>query len=193
MNKAELRKQYLGKRKSLSPSELVKINQGLLAQIEKLDFSSHSLIHLFLPIEKNNEPNTYAIHEILKEKYPHLKFVISKSVLDQPLMYNFYWDKNVIIKSNKWGIPEPIGGIQVLSQDIDVVFVPLLVADKSGHRVGYGKGYYDVFLSQCNPSTLKIGISCFDIIEQIEDASFLDISLDLVLTPDHIYTIKKGL
>jgi 5-formyltetrahydrofolate cyclo-ligase len=42
---------------------------------------------------------------------------------------------------------------------IEVVFVPLLAYDKQGQRVGYGKGFYDKFLAECSPATVKIGLS----------------------------------
>lgn len=193
MKKSELRKTYLNQRKNLSESEYQQINEGILAQIQGFDFSAYKLIHLFLPIKKNKEPDTYLIHEYLEKSYPALKFTISKSLLDHPTVYHFLWDKKVIIKENKWGIPEPIGGVQVLPPEIDVVLVPLLVADLTGNRVGYGKGYYDIFLSQCKPQTLKIGISMFPLIEKISDASSFDVKLDYIVTPTETFNIKKGL
>jgi 5-formyltetrahydrofolate cyclo-ligase len=50
-----------------------------------------------------------------------------------------------------------------------VVFVPLLAFDKKGNRVGYGKGFYDAFLSKCKPETIKIGLSFFEAEETIDD------------------------
>ena len=68
-----------------------------------------------------------------------------------------------------------------------MVFVPLLVFDQHGHRVGYGKGYYDRFLDQCSESTLKVGLTFFDPVTKIEDIETHDISLDFALTPERIY------
>ena len=44
------------------------------------------------------------------------------------------------------------------TKKIQVVFVPLAY-DNFGNRVGYGKGYYDKFLSKCTKECLKIGLS----------------------------------
>jgi 5-formyltetrahydrofolate cyclo-ligase len=63
---------------------------------------------------------------------------------------------NTKIKKNKHNIPEPVDGIEVPSHKIEVVFVPLLAYDKQGQRVGYGKGFYDKFLAECSPATVKI-------------------------------------
>jgi len=68
-----------------------------------------------------------------------------------------------------------------------VVFVPLLAFDKSGNRVGYGKGFYDNFLAKCNPETLKIGLSFFEIEEEILDINPKDIRLNLCITPQKTY------
>lgn len=70
---------------------------------------------------------------------------------------------------------------------IDVVFVPLLAFDKTGHRVGYGKGFYDDFLAKCRPQTIKIGLSFFDAEDHIEDIYQGDIPLDYCITPNKIY------
>jgi 5-formyltetrahydrofolate cyclo-ligase len=64
------------------------------------------------------------------------------------------------------------------------VIVPLLAVDKNGHRVGYGKGYYDKLLSQCKSTCLKVGISLFELIEKIEDANEMDVALNYCVTAD---------
>ena len=70
-------------------------------------------------------------------------------------MTHYLLTDNTKIKKNKYNIPEPIDGIEVPDNKIEVVFVPLLAFDKKGHRVGYGKGFYDHFLSGCQPNTIK--------------------------------------
>jgi 5-formyltetrahydrofolate cyclo-ligase len=65
--------------------------------------------------------------------------------------------------------------------------VPLLAFDIKGNRVGYGKGFYDKFLSECKPETIKIGLSFFDAEEIVEDTSIKDIQLDYCVTPNRIY------
>ena len=64
-----------------------------------------------------------------------------------------------------------------------MVLVPLLCFDRSGHRVGYGKGYYDRFLRKCRADCKKIGLSMFDPVDEITDAGESDVRLDLVITP----------
>jgi len=88
------------------------------------------------------------------------------------------------------GIPEPQNGLTVPPSEIEVVFIPLLAYDKKGHRVGYGKGFYDRFLSKCKPNTLKIGLSLFEPEEKIEGLDATDIPLDYCVTPVKVYEFK---
>ena len=57
---------------------------------------------------------------------------------------------NTKIKKNKYNIPEPIDGIEVPNNKLEVVFIPLLAFDEKGNRVGYGKGFYDNMLNKCS-------------------------------------------
>jgi 5-formyltetrahydrofolate cyclo-ligase len=68
------------------------------------------------------------------------------------------------------------------------VFIPLLAFDKSGHRVGYGAGYYDRFLSKCKPDCLKVGLSFFEPVDEISDADEFDVKLNHCVTPSKIWT-----
>jgi 5-formyltetrahydrofolate cyclo-ligase len=91
---------------------------------------------------------------------------------------------------NAWGIREPAGDEPIDAAEIDMVLVPLLCFDKRSHRVGYGKGYYDRFLSKCRPDCLKIGLSFFPPVEAILRIGSRDIALDHFVLPDSTYTIN---
>jgi 5-formyltetrahydrofolate cyclo-ligase len=66
------------------------------------------------------------------------------------------------VRPTSFGATEPAGGEKVAPEEIDVVIVPGLAFDRSGHRVGYGRGFYDRFLAGLRPDALTIGI-CFSI------------------------------
>jgi 5-formyltetrahydrofolate cyclo-ligase len=102
-------------------------------------------------------------------------------------MTHFLLTDNTKIKKNQYNIPEPIDGLEVQTNKIDIVFVPLLAFDKTGHRVGYGKGFYDKFLSECKPETIKIGLSFFEPEEKIDDIIEDDMNLDYCVTPNSVY------
>ena len=64
---------------------------------------------------------------------------------------------------------------------------PLLAYDKNGNRVGYGKGFYDKFLAECNPNTIKIGLSFFEPEELISDINTSDVQLNYCVTPNKTF------
>ena len=84
--------------------------------------------------------------------------------------------------------PEPVDGVEIPSTKIDVVFVPLLAFDEKGNRAGYGKGFYDAFLSECKPDAIKIGLSFFESEELITDVFEGDVKLDYCVTPNSIHS-----
>jgi 5-formyltetrahydrofolate cyclo-ligase len=67
-----------------------------------------------------------------------------------------------VVKPSSFGALEPAGGEKVAPEEIDVVIVPGLAFDRSGHRVGYGRGFYDRFLEALPPDALTVGI-CFSV------------------------------
>ncbi|MEP6514110.1 MAG: 5-formyltetrahydrofolate cyclo-ligase, partial [Parafilimonas sp.] len=84
-------------------------------------------------------------------------------------------------------ITEPVKGEIINPQIIDIVFVPFLICDKQGYRVGFGKGFYDKFLPQCRKDIIKTGFSYFEPVDKIEDAQSFDVPLNYCITPHSIY------
>ena len=105
---------------------------------------------------------------------------------DQDLI-NYLLTDSTVIKLNHWQVPEPMDGIEIPAEKIDVVILPLLAFDLDGNRIGYGKGFYDVLLSKCRPDVIKVGLSLFEAEEKISDVSPLDVPLDYCVSPKQIY------
>ena len=97
------------------------------------------------------------------------------------------------LETNKWGINEPVDSEIVDPASIDLVIVPLLCFDKRGHRVGYGKGYYDQFLKKCRPDCIKAGVSLFPPVDQIDDVHDGDIPLDVCFSADETYRFEESI
>lgn len=184
MLKKELRSGYLEKRLALSDTEYADRNQKLFENFfASVDLTGVNVIHVFLPMIKYKEPDIRPILERIKKEKPSIRFSIPRVNNKTQVLENFYFESPDQLKENKWGIQEPQFGERTPPEDIDLVIVPLLAVDKDGHRVGYGKGYYDKFLSLCKPTCLKVGISLFEPIEKIEDVNEMDVALNTCITP----------
>lgn len=185
MLKAELRKKYKALRNDLSLEVVDGLSMDIANNLLKMPIWDASFYHIFLTIEEQKEVNTDYILNILSGKDKHI--VLSKSDFESHLMTHYLLADNTIIKKNKYNIPEPVDGIEISTDKIEVVFVPLLAFDKKGHRVGYGKGFYDTFLNDCKPETIKIGLSFFEAEDAIEDVFKSDVELNYCVTPKKIY------
>lgn len=148
------------------------------------DIQSHC-IHSFLPIKKNKEPDTMRLIQFLREEQKEV--VVSKSDFENYTMKHFLYDDELVLEVNSYGIPEPIDGVQVSVEEIEIVLVPLLSFDKEGHRLGYGKGFYDRFLAEVNPEAKKIGISLAGPFDSFHFVEPHDIALDYCVTPFELY------
>lgn len=185
MRKKELRQKYKELRKNLSDELIEELSLQIANQLIHLDIWEHSFYHLFLPIESQKEVNTEYILQVLAGKDKNI--VLSKSDFETREMTHFLLTDNTKIKKNEYDIPEPVDGLEVPVSKIDVVFVPLLAFDEKGNRVGYGKGFYDKFLSECKSEVLKIGLSFFESENLISDVLNTDIQLDLCISPTEVY------
>lgn len=185
MIKQDLRKKYKALRRVLSTSQIDDYSLSIANKTLELPIWNKVYYHVFLSIREQYEVNTDFLLHILQGKDKHV--VISKSDFANSTMSHFLLTDATTIKMNKWNIPEPLAGISVSTSSIEVVFVPLLAFDKSGHRVGYGKGFYDGFLKECDANTIKIGLSFFEAEEKISDLSKSDIALNYCVTPTQVY------
>lgn len=188
MDKAALRKYYLAKRNQLDEKQLILLNEKIRDQfLLYFDDLQVNVVHTFLPIARKKEIDTRSILEAMKTKMPALKVVISKSDMQSREMISYLFDENTLLETNKWGIPEPVDAHEVDDLDIDLVLVPLLAFDKSGHRVGYGMGFYDRFLKKCRPDIIKVGLCLEPPVAAIPDAHAFDVMLDYCVTPERVY------
>lgn len=187
--KNKLREKYTKLRKGLSDEEIENLSLAIANNLLSLSIWEKEFYHLFLTISEKREINTDPILHILQGKDKNI--VVSKSDFSTRRMQNFLLTDSTIIKKNNWNIPEPVDGIEISPTKIDVVFVPLLAFDIAGHRVGYGKGFYDIFLSECRADVIKVGLSFFEAEEGIPGLLTSDVALDYCVTPNKTYTFKK--
>jgi 5-formyltetrahydrofolate cyclo-ligase len=144
-------------------------------------------VHVFLPILKNNEVNTWPIIQRLRREQPEVRVAVPVTDAVQNILTHHHLTDEAVLVENAWGIPEPQNARIMYAHEVDMVLVPLLAFDKAGHRVGYGKGFYDRFLADCRPDVLKVGLSLEPPVAHITDANIYDVPLDAVVMPEGVW------
>lgn len=181
MTKQELRKIYLGKRGRLSESEYERLCKMIVQNFfNHGNIASINTLHIYLAVIEKKEADTWPILDRLKRESPHIRISVPK--INGPELEHFYYEGLHQLDQNSYGIFEPTHGTPTDLNRIDAVVVPLLVADKSGNRLGYGRGFYDRFLAQCPAQCRKIGLSLFTLEDKVPVDDW-DVKLDLVITP----------
>jgi len=180
MDKPTLRKIYLQKRKSLSHEEVQRKSLQLLTQLQRRsELIGQGPVHIFLPIRKFNEVDTWPIIHWLWASSIATQTTLTDT--ENTRLRHVWFDEKTSFTENGWGIPEPDSAESADPSLCSLVLVPLLVADKQGHRIGYGKGFYDGFLATLPLNVRKIGLSMFPLIDRIDMFEPHDVRLDEVL------------
>ena len=189
MDKSVLRKKYKKKRQLLTQEVVDSMSLDMANLSLKMPIWNKTYYHLFLSIVGKREVNTEFLLHILQGKDKSV--VISRSDFKTYEMNHFLLQENTSIITSEYGIPEPVDGIIIKPSMLDVVFVPLLAFDESGHRIGYGKGFYDRFLAKCRPDCIKVGLSFFPP-ERLIIHENMDFPLNYCITPKKIYGFQNS-
>lgn len=192
MLKAELRKIYLARRKSFLPEEIRRKSLQIAGNFfQNFDLRQIRFLHCFLPIERFNEIDTYLIFHRIWRDFPQIETLVPRVNSKKNEIESLKFTPETGLVQNSWQIYEPAHDEFVEAEKIDLVLVPLLCFDERGYRVGYGKGFYDKFLSRCGKNCLKIGLNYFPPVAEIEDVYKYDVKLDFCVTPEIIFTAEK--
>lgn len=192
MTKGELRTIYLEKLKTLSSEERAEKSRLIADQFfATFDLTNINFLHCFIPIEKFNEVDTSFIFKRIWSDFPSIHTVVPRACFRTGEMESLRFTHETELKQNAWQIHEPLHDEAVGIAEIDIVLVPGLCFDKEMHRVGYGKGFYDRFLSKCRADCVKVGLSYFEPVDTIDDVSKYDMRLDYCVVPGEIFTTKN--
>jgi 5-formyltetrahydrofolate cyclo-ligase len=186
MNKEDLRLEYRKKRRELSKEEIRDLSERISKKFESyLEGHQHLVhLHLFLPIDRFHEVDTFPLFYKLQENgYLLYTSRVNKAGNNLETL-NISSIKG--FEADSWGIPVPVGAETDTPDKIQLVLIPLLAYDKNGYRLGYGKGYYDKYLASLGREVLKVGLSFFGPEERIPVEPH-DIPLDFCITPSKVF------
>ena len=180
--KTKLRKRYL----KIRQKKYYKINKKFFSPLQKLIRKKIKkepvIIALYYP--SNFELN---ILKVLDLKYFSGQTILLPVIEKNNLMKFYPWKKNDVLTVNEFGILEPI---KTKAKIPDVIMVPLLAFDKDKFRLGYGKGYYDRYLSKYikqYKDIMTVGVAFSFQKHHKIPINQNDVKLDFILTEKGIY------
>lgn len=184
--KSHIRKTYRALRLALTANEQQALSENLFRQFETIPLPAVQVIMSYQPIKHQFEFDPVGIEQSLLNQNPNAILCYPKVHGNAMDVFKFI-PQHSTWETNEWGIPEISGGEKVMPEQIDLIIVPLLIFDRKGFRVGYGKGYYDRFLQQCRSNVLSVGCSFFEPVEAITDLHAWDMRIRYGITPEKVY------
>ncbi len=187
--KTELRARFDSYRRNLSDSEYERLTNRILDRIVGVpELITADTVHVYWPMTDRREVDTRPLIERLRAqgKEVVLPVVVSfqSAARDAPRMEHVRYFGEDGLRLNRWGIAEPIKRESVAIADLDVVVVPAMGADRNGHRIGYGHGFYDVFLRQLTaPKVALVYHAC--LVKEIPIEAH-DVPMDILVTENDV-------
>jgi 5-formyltetrahydrofolate cyclo-ligase len=176
-----------GLRNALPPAACGQRSTRISARLSSLEpIATAARAALFWPIERRHEVDLRTLDAALRERGVRVAYprVVSET---GGMTFHFVEDPETMEESMAYGVElrQPAQGEpSVPPGELDVVVVPALAVDPSGHRIGYGAGCYDTILPQFVPPAVSVAVA-FDF-QLIAEVPFtpLDIRVDFVVTDE---------
>ncbi len=145
--KKQLRQDAREKRAHLDMASLSQVICNQITQWETFQKATHILTYAALPDEINLIP--------LIEQFPEKHWYLPR-VLPQKKLQIHQASPQMPLASNAFGILEPLPTAPILDPKIPLhlIFIPALLIDRHGTRLGFGGGYYDRFLVEYHDKSI---------------------------------------
>ncbi len=178
--KSDLRREILRERLLLSPRDVQVKSSNIMQTLLGLECIKKAKCVMAYYAYKN-EPDLLALAHTLLDMG---KQVALPYITDDDDIIAVEYKGDTLLKSNVFGIAEPVIGSESEQAEPDIVLVPGVAFDAYGNRIGYGLGYFDRYLKQSD--AYKIGI-CFDlqIVPHVEAQPY-DVRMDMVITESQV-------
>jgi 5-formyltetrahydrofolate cyclo-ligase len=156
--KAEMRKRLRGLRKTTPASACSERSAQIVARLEELEpLLSAKTVALFWPMEDRHEVDLRSFDEWLRARGVRVAY---PTVLDSGEMIFIFVDDVRRMTAHALGFSAPALSLadDAKADALDVIVVPALAIDPTGHRIGYGAGFYDRALS-VRPASTSVGVA----------------------------------
>jgi len=187
MTKRELRKHYRARRETLTLSAKHAMLAAMQENFRAIPIPLGANVLSFKPMAAKHEVDPAVFEEVLSAEYGAVSFCFPAVHFGEGEMHAYLDDEQITWEDVPFGLRQPATGNIISPEKIDLVLVPLLAFDDSGNRLGYGKGFYDRFLSKCRPDVLSIGLSWFEAEQTLPEIGTHDVPLKYCVTPQRLY------
>ncbi len=157
--KAELRKRMRGLRNTYPAAVCAEKSARIIERLGALEAVANAKsVALFWPIEKRHEVDLRALDASLRERgvavfYPAID-------PETHVMTFRRVDDRAVLTDHTFGFAAPPPDApEARADELDVIVVPALAIAPSGHRIGYGAGYYDRTIPPFSPHAATIGVA----------------------------------
>jgi len=187
LHKAELRDRALGRRDSLTVEQRVEAAQAIASVSLPVEQPAGVVVAGYSPI--NSELDPFLLMRALADKGATLALpvIIERN---QALIFRTWQPEESLVRG-PFGIFQPSSDAPEV--DPDIVLVPLAAFDRAGHRIGYGRGYYDRTLQNLRAMKKMTVIGTAFAVQEIEVVPALphDEQLDCVLTERELIDLRS--
>jgi 5-formyltetrahydrofolate cyclo-ligase len=181
--KSELRQKYRGLRQAMSPEIKAQKDEAIAAQVRRLwQYQRNSVLLIY--VSTAIEVDTFRI--IRQAIADGKRVAVPRCVPDTRNMEFYYIDSTDELEPGMFGVLEPKPDVRRLYKESDggLCIVPAFSYDWSGYRLGYGKGYYDRFLSQFDGNI--VGICYSDCVQRSLPHGRYDRPVELLVTESYL-------
>ena len=163
--KQELRQQFLQRRQAMSQEDWREGSEAITRRVLELPEVRDAKRALCIVSTKDNEVHTQPLIQALLDQ--GCEVAVPRSLPGKTLEWRKITQLAHLSRA-RFGILEPHDACPVIKdpQTADVCFVPGIVWDHSGHRIGYGSGYFDLFLSTYEGREIGLAFD-FQVLEAI--------------------------
>jgi 5-formyltetrahydrofolate cyclo-ligase len=176
--KSEIRREALARRDALPAAERAAAAAAIAARPLPVPLKPGALVSGFSPLK--SEINPVPLMRAFADAGAGLALPVVAG-RGKPLIMRA-WSFGAPLVAGVWGIREPPSSAPEIFPDI--LIVPLLAFDRSGHRIGYGAGYYDMTIARLRSVKPVIALGIAYAAQEIAEipATERDARLDFVLT-----------
>lgn len=181
--KNALRRELLKKREAIGETSFLKKSEQICQQLQqRAEFLQAQTIHCYVSMNDRREVNTHGLIKTMLKAGKHV--VVPVTDFDTTRMNHILLKGFDQLKKNKWDVLEPYDGRPVPVNELELVVVPMVGGDHQKNRIGYGKGFYDRFLSQVQCP--KIGLLFEECLLYEIPVEPFDVSLSTLITEERV-------